>query len=66
MVTQTAYRVIARNRRTGVRIERQVLDGTVLTDEDEAWRLAVAFAEQQQNRTRDQWAAVVESYVTER
>lgn len=66
MTTQTAYRVIARNRRTGIRIERQVLDGTLLTDENEAWRLAVAFAEQQQNRTRDQWAAVVETYTAER
>lgn len=62
----TAYRVMARNRRTGVRIERQVLDGTVLTDQEEAWRLAIAFAEQQQNRTRDQWAAVVESYTSQR
>jgi hypothetical protein len=65
MSTVQAYRVIAKNLRTGIRVERQDLRGEHLLDESEAWRLAVSFAEQQQSRSRDQWSAIVEAYTTE-
>jgi len=57
-----AYRVMARNLKTRIRIERQQIDGRLITNEDLAWRLAQDFAVQQEQRTLDQWKAEVESY----
>ena len=57
-----AYRVIAKNTKTGIRVERQQIDGNLITDEDLAWRTARDFAAAQEARFGDQWVAVVESY----
>ena len=57
-----AYRILAKNLKTRQRIERNVLGGAPITDEDEAWRLASAMAEQQQRTTGEQWSAEVEVY----
>lgn len=57
-----AYRIIAKNLKTGIRIERQQLDGRLIVNEDEAWRLANDFAIQQQSRLGDQWVGQVDSY----
>lgn len=57
-----AYRVIAKNLKTGIRVERQQLDGNLITNEDEAWKTATWFAESQEQRLGDQWIAQVESY----
>lgn len=59
-----AYRILAKNLRTRQRIERNPLGEAPVTEEDEAWRLAHALAEQQQRVTGDQWAAEVEVYQT--
>ena len=57
-----AYRVIAKNLKTGIRVERQQIDGRLITNEDQAWQLARQFAQSQEQRTLEQWAANVESY----
>jgi hypothetical protein len=57
-----AYRIIAKNLKTGVRVERQQIDGHLITDENQAWLTANLFAEAQQNRLGDQWISQVESY----
>jgi hypothetical protein len=57
-----AYRIIAKNLKTGIRVERQQIDGHLITDEDQAWTTANLFAEAQQNRLGDQWIAQVETY----
>jgi len=59
-----AYRVLARNLKTGQRIERNPLGGEPITEEAEAWRLAVAMAEQQQKISGEQWTAEVDLYET--
>lgn len=57
-----AYRVIAKNLKTGIRVERQQIDGNLITNEDLAWRTARDFAQAQEQRFGDQWSAMVESY----
>lgn len=57
-----AYRILAKNLKTRQRIERNPLGGAHITEEDEAWRLAIALAEQQQRLTGEQWQAQVEVY----
>lgn len=57
-----AYRIIAKNLKTGIRVERQQIDGNLITDLDQAWQTANLFAESQQSRLGDQWIAQVESY----
>lgn len=57
-----AYRIIAKNIKTGVRVERQQIDGHLITDLDQAWQTATLFAESQESRLGDQWIAQVESY----
>ncbi len=59
-----AYRIIAKNLRTGIRVERQQIDGKLITDENEAWQTARAFAQSQLEKTGEQWSAHVESYRT--
>ena len=59
-----AYRILARNLRTRQRIERNPLGAAPVTNEDEAWRLAHAMAEQQQKVSGEQWAAEVDIYET--
>ena len=58
----TAYRVIAKNLKTGIRVERQQIDGNLITVEELAWRTAQDFAAAQEQRYGDQWTAMVESY----
>lgn len=58
----TAYRVIAKNIKTGIRTERQQIDGRLITNEDLAWQLARDYAVSQQARLGDQWIAQVERY----
>lgn len=58
----TAYRVIAKNLKTGIRVERQQIDGNLITVEALAWQTAHDFARAQEERYGDQWAAQVESY----
>lgn len=59
-----AYRVLAKNIKTRQRIERNPLTAAPVTDENEAWSLARALAEQQQRVTGQQWIAEVEVYET--
>lgn len=59
-----AYRIIARNEKTKQRVQQQFLNGYVVTNEEEALRLAQDLAEKQSKRSRDTWTAVVESYQT--
>lgn len=60
-----AYRIIAKNLRTGIRVERQQLDGRLLINEDQAWMTARAFAQSQLEKTGEQWSAHVEAYTTQ-
>ncbi len=57
-----AYRILARNLKTSQRIERNSLNGEPVVEEQEAWRLAHALAEQQQKTTGQQWQAEVDTY----
>lgn len=57
-----AYRVIAKNLKTGIRVERQQIDGHLITEEALAWRTAQDFAQAQEQRFGDQWSAQVEAY----
>lgn len=57
-----AYRVIAKNLKTGIRVERQQIDGRLITNEELAWRTAQDFAQAQEQRLGDQWTAQVEAY----
>jgi|LauGreDrversion4_2_1035121.scaffolds.fasta_scaffold141930_4 hypothetical protein len=57
-----AYKIMARHSRTGVRIQQQDLTGRVVTELDEANRIAQELAQKQSARTRDSWLAEVEIY----
>jgi hypothetical protein len=57
-----AYRVLAQNLKTKIRVERQDLTGRLVVNEDEAWQLARDFASQQEQRSGEQWAARVDTY----
>lgn len=57
----TAYKVMARNLKTRMRVQRQDLRRHI-TVESEAWRLAQEFAQQMQNRGTEQWVAEVTVY----
>jgi len=57
----TAYKVMARNVKTNMRVQRQDLRQHI-TAEAEAWRLAQNFAAQMQQRGQDQWVAEVSTY----
>jgi|LauGreDrversion4_2_1035121.scaffolds.fasta_scaffold757632_2 hypothetical protein len=57
-----AYRVLAQNLKTKIRVERQDLSGRLVVNEDEAWQLARDFASQQEQRSGEQWAARVDTY----
>lgn len=57
----TAYKVMARNLKTRMRVQRQDLRRHI-TVESEAWRLAQEFAQQMQLRGTEQWVAEVTVY----
>ena len=58
-----AYKIMAKNTRTGVRIQKQFLTGQVITDLDLAWREAEQLAESQTAKDRDAWVADISQYV---
>jgi len=57
-----AYKIMAKNTRTGVRVQQQYLTGYVNTDLETANRAAQDFAQQQTTKTGDSWLAVIETY----
>ena len=57
-----AYKIMAQNSRTGVRIQRQFLTGETITDLSQANLVAQQFAESQTARDRENWYAVVSEY----
>jgi hypothetical protein len=57
-----AYKIMARNSRTGVRIQRQDLTGYLITRLEEANLQAQAFAQKQTARSRELWSAEVSLY----
>jgi len=59
-----AYKIIARNQRTNMRIIQQQLDGREIQSLTEANMMAASLALQQSQRSGEQWVAVVEEYTT--
>jgi len=57
-----AYKIMAKNTRTGVRIQRQFLTGEVITDLEAAWAAAQQLAESQSSRDREAWVADISQY----
>ena len=57
-----AYKIMAQNSRTGVRIQRQFLTGETITDLSQANLVAQQFAESQSAKDRENWYAVVSEY----
>ncbi len=57
-----AYKIMARNVDTSQRIQKQFLDGTVITDREEAMMTAQSLAEQISARRRETWVAEVSLY----
>ena len=57
-----AYKIMAKNIRTGVRIQKQFLTGEVITDLDLAWRSAQQLAESQSAKDREAWVADISQY----
>ncbi len=57
-----AYKIMARNSRTGLRVQRQDLSGYLITRLEEANEQAQALALAQTARSRDSWYAEVSLY----
>jgi hypothetical protein len=57
-----AYKIMARNTRTGQRIQQQFLDGYLVREYEEACRLAENFAHRQQQRSPDSWIGEIDTY----
>lgn len=57
-----AYKIMARDTRTGVRIQQQALSGQVFTDLAVANLLAQELAQKQSARSRSSWVAEVSEY----
>lgn len=57
-----AWKIMARNTRTHMRIQKQFLDGYVITDHTVANAEAQRFAQAQADRTREPWVAEVSQY----
>jgi hypothetical protein len=57
-----AYKIMAKNTRTGLRVQQQYLTGYLVTDLETANLQAQDFAQQQTARSGDSWQAVVETY----
>jgi len=53
---------MARNTRTGVRIQKQFLDGATVTNYDMALEHAQDLAQRQSSRSRETWVGEVEIY----
>ena len=57
-----AWKIMARNTRTHIRIQKQFLDGYVITDQAVANQEAQRFAQSQSDRTREPWIAEITQY----
>ncbi len=57
-----AYKIMARNSRTGIRLQRQFLAGEEITDLSRANLVAQQFAESQTAKDRENWEPVVSTY----
>lgn len=57
-----AWKIMARNTRTNIRIQKQFLDGFVITDQDLANAEAQRFAQAQSDRSREPWVAEISRY----
>jgi phage terminase large subunit-like protein len=59
-----AYKIMARNTRTGVRLQKQYLDGTLIRDHETAMAVATQFAQTIADRSREPWVGEVAVYQT--
>ena len=57
-----AYKIMARNARTGIRLQRQSLAGETITDLARANLVAQQFAESQSAKDRENWEPVISIY----
>ena len=57
-----AYKIMARNSRTGIRLQRQSLAGETITDLSRANLVAQQFAESQTAKDRENWEPVISIY----
>lgn len=57
-----AWKIMARNTRTNIRLQKQFLDGYVITDQETANAEAQRFAQTQAARSRDTWVAEITKY----
>lgn len=57
-----AWKIMARNTRTHIRIQKQFLDGYVITDRAVANQEAQRFARAQADRSREPWVAEIAEY----
>jgi hypothetical protein len=57
-----AWKIMARNTRTNIRIQKQFLDGSVITDQSLANAEAQRFAQAQADRSREAWVAEITQY----
>ncbi len=57
-----AWKIMARNTRTNIRIQKQFLDGYVITDQTTANEEAQRFAQAQAERSREPWVAEIKQY----
>ena len=57
-----AYKIMARNARTGIRLQRQSLAGETITDLSRANLVAQQFAENQTAKDRENWEPVISIY----
>ena len=57
-----AYKIMARNARTGIRLQRQSLAGETITDLARANLVAQQFAENQTAKDRENWEPVISIY----
>lgn len=57
-----AWKIMARNTRTNIRLQKQFIDGYVITDQERANQEAQRFAEKQSDRSREQWVGEISRY----
>lgn len=57
-----AYKIIARNSVTGQRVQHQLLDGNLLTNESDAQEFANQLAAKMTARTRESWLGEIELF----
>lgn len=61
-----AYKIMAKNTITGMKLQKQFLDGTVVTNYERACDLSKQFAENQEKVTRDTWVGEVDTYTVKK